>query len=165
MRYYDIVAMDHIEAGLAGRLGFSNIFTKEDVNVIEKPSGRMPYLLKSSEPGTIFRALDDSNCIGVVFKDNVPVKKILEKAASSEKPVVMPASELTCVSGPQFMKNTYKLRSVFAACRKAGAGMAIASLSGSDSSLLSAMQLLELAKFVGADDIAAKKLLAHRWIE
>lgn len=163
MRYYDIVAMEGVGEGLSRSLGFERVFSAKDIRVIDRPSGNSAYLLRSSEPGSIFRALGDRNCLGVIFKDNVPVKKTLEKVASSEKPVVIPITELTCASGASFMRNTYRLRSVLEACEKAGVDAAIVSLASSDSDVLSALQMLELARFIGAGDAKAKAMVSHRW--
>jgi hypothetical protein len=163
MKYYDIIAMEHIAGDTPARLGFDRIFTLKDIKVLERPSSSAPYLLRSSEPGMIFRALGDNNCLGIIFKDNVPVKKTLEKTVAEEKRVVIPASEITCSSGPAFMRNTHRLRSVFAACKKAKARTALVSLAASESAVLSALQMLELARFIGAGDEDAKGMISHRW--
>ena len=165
MKYYDIVALPRVGAALAERLGYANVFSQGEVRVAERPSGDSAYMLRSSEPGFIFKAIGDRNCIGIIFKDNIPVKKTLEKAASEGKAVIIPMTEITCSSGPSLMRNTYRLRSVLAACRKAKTPVALVSLAGSDSALLSAMQMLELARFIGAEYEDAKEMLSHRWIQ
>ena len=161
MRYYDVVAMARVDGGVAARLGYKRILTSEDIRVVERHAGSSRYIIRSSEPGLIFKALGEDLCMGVIFKGNAPVKKLLEKAASSGKPIIIPASEITCATGSAFMRATYGLRSVLSYCVKAGAPVAMASLAASESALLSSMQMLELARFVGASPDRAKEMLGR----
>ncbi len=159
MKYYDIATMPKIDGALSRRLGYSRIFTASEITVAERPANKGRYLLRSSESGMIFKALRDNNCLGIVFRDNLLVKKTLEQAVSNDKLVIIPAGEITCASGPAVMRNTYRLRSVFAYSGVVGAKTAMASLAGSYSALLSVRQMLELAKFIGANHEKAKEMV------
>ncbi len=150
--------MQHIDNTLAAKLGYKKIFAACDIGIVERPVDRS-YILRSAEPGTIFKALGDINCRGVIFKGNELIKKTLEKAASNGKLVIMPVSEITQASGPTFMRNVYRLRSIFAYSKKSGAEMAIISLADGDNGLLSSMQMFELARFLGANETEAKAML------
>ncbi len=165
MKYYDITALPDIDVAFWKRLGYSKIYTRNEVRIEERQNGTGAYILKSSEPGRIFRSISDRNCVGIVFRDNLPVKRVLEKAAAEDKPVIIPISKLTCSTGPSFMKNTYGLKSIFASCVNVGVTVAAASLAANADSLLSSLQMLELSKFIGASEEQAKEMISHRWIE
>ncbi len=162
MEYSDIAAMEAVPESTAKVLGYRKIFGRREIEVNEVPSQHSACVVRSSEPGVLGMALRRSNVIGVMIKDNELIRRTVEEAAEAEKALFLSAHELTCVETRERLRNLYRMRSLLSFAMRTGAEVRLVSLAQEDSCLLSAMQLVELARFLGAGEAHAKEMV--RWM-
>ncbi len=158
MAYTDLVLMQQTSIELAKRLGYSRIFTSSDISIARKQSVRKCIFI-GSEKGRLDHAIRDSSVIGIVLEDSIESKSVIEHAASEGKPIFLIATHLTSAATQARLRSIYRMRRLFGFARHARASIGIISLASEPAELLSSMQMLEIAKMLGADEPYAKEML------
>ena len=161
IKYFDVVDSSGVDQALTKRLGYAKVFVVgKDVlvkNAVD--SEGKACIVASRNPQTILRASRSRSVVGVVFDDAELLKKNLEELRDGEKLLVIPACYLFADDQRTRQRNLYRVRKLYKNAKRVGVGMAIASMARSKEYLLSAAQMAELAKYIGASDSDAKKMV------
>ena len=166
MDYYDIAYETcDINKDLEARLGYKRIFlTNKDVKIID---GSTRY--KNSEiEGSIFLNAGEDNIIGVLnaspravsFLDSKINKKALEQMAERKILLCLPISILTSSYGLQRSRNLYLMGKLFNYAKSMKISVSFVTLAKNNMNLCSYLQLIELAKVLGADEEYARKSIS-----
>ncbi len=162
--YYDI-AYDtcNISKSFETALGYKRIFlASKDIKIIEGNS-------KGSDiSGSIFIDSGRSNAISILnmspsaiaFLDSRINKKTLEQMRERGIVLCIPVSILTNSYGLQRSRNLYMMSKLFSYAKGIKLDVSFATLAKSNAHLCSYMQLVELAKLIGADEEYARKSIS-----
>ncbi len=158
MKYFDI-AQFKVDPKLAERLGYARLFSPDEIALTSVPrSSGTQYLLQSEDPGHLYKALKDRNCIGIAITSNTLIKKTLEQVRLSEKLLFFIASEFTNADNASLLRNLSRARLLYKFVLKEHVQMAIVSMAADATGLLSSAQLVAVAKLIGADEVRAKAM-------
>ncbi len=162
MNYFDLVEMKSVDRALTSRLGYKKILNLgTDVIVASdlKFDRNKKVIVKSSDKGVLSRALTERRVIGIIIEDNELVKKILDEAKEDSKIVFLVASELTSENRERRLRVWYRARNLFKFAKNIGTKISLVTLAKDKNYLLSANQMMEISKFVGADLAYSKEML------
>lgn len=162
MGYFDLSYLPNINENLKKRLGYKRIFViGQDVFLTNtQNSTARKTIIKSSDPKRVSSALRESNNIGVLFEDNVLIKKAIEEAGNNDKLVIFSLSDLMGKDPVQTSRNMNKIKTIMIYAKKFGARMAIITLAARIEDLTSAMQAIALSELLGMDSESSKKALS-----
>ena len=148
--FYDIAYFD-VDKGLTKLLGYKKIYRiGKDVTLNEDGD----YIIADAQ---LLHRFKLSNIIGVrVSKVN---KALFQKIKESDKPIIIDISNL--LSGGDFIKEYNTARNILRNAIKIGLRVSLASFAKDDAHLVSALQMLEIAKFLGAGEDKAKEILGN----
>ena len=159
MAYFDLSSLDAVDRKTASLLGYKKIFTRSEIPVADKLDSSQPCIVRSGEAGMLSRALRRSNVLGVIIKDNELLRMIVEEAVVNEKVICLSVHDLTCVDTRSRQRNLYRMRGLMAFAMRSKARIALVTAAEVESCLLSSMQMMEIAKYLGAKEEQAKKIL------
>ncbi len=168
MEYFDIIDYSGHEEDperLAGLLGYRKIFElgKDALLVDAKDadslarSGKKLIIRDSSEKGLLIHALKNSAVIGILANSNLDAD-VMETVKSLRKLIILSASALTSTNKHTRIANLGKMRRVVRDCMHKKLKLAISSFAGQKEYMLSSLQLVEIAKFAGADEETARSM-------
>jgi RNase P/RNase MRP subunit p30 len=162
LKYYDLSYLSNIEESLVTRLGYKKIFViGKDVHLINQPRpGEVKTIIRSNDPKKIASALRNNDTIGVLFEDNILLKKSIEEAGNNGKPVFLSLSDLMDKDPVQTSRNMNRIRTIVTFARKFGAEIAIATFATRQAYLTSAMQAMALSELLGVSIDESKKALS-----
>lgn len=163
MKYFDLVLMERMDEGLAERLGYGRIFIPSEIEVmysVSKKNGDGKYIVRSQKEGTLDRAIRDCNALGIIIDDSLLVRHVIRDLKRNDKALFLVASELTRVEKSDMLRNIYRMRNLLSFAMHADVDIALITLAKGPEELLSSRQMLEIAKFLGADRERAKGMLA-----
>ncbi len=164
MKYFDIAGYK-VDPSLAKRLGYAKIFPNDEISLETKPINRKTqYILYSSDPSQVHRALKDPLCLGLALHDNTLVKKSIEQLNDNEKCLFLITSKLIGSESGSSLRSFGRARQLLASARRSGAKVALVTMANDAADLLSPLQMLGIAKLLGADDEYAKKML-NAWCD
>jgi hypothetical protein len=163
--YYDVAYNTcKIDANLEKRLGLKKILLSDsDLKVMDANS-------KGNIEGSIFMASGEQNNLldilnrkpnAVAFTDLIINKKALEQMEDKGITLFMPLSIITMSYGLQRSRKIYMMKKLFTHANKIKLNASFATLAKSNIELCSYMQIVELAKLVGADEDYARKSLSE----
>ncbi len=142
LKYYDLSYLSNIDEGLEKRLGYKKIFViGKDVHLVnsQKPvEGKT--IVKSKDPKNIASALKDNNTIGVLFDDNVLLKKAIEAAGDNDKLVILSLSDVVGKGPLQASRNMGRIRTIISFAKRFNADISIVTLAARKADLTSTMQ-------------------------
>jgi len=159
--YFDVAGEGcRIDKGLEPALGFKKIFVaNKDIKVVDGTGGKT-----GNVEGSIFVASEKSNMIqilnmsprAVVFSDSKINKKALEQMRDRDILLCIPADLITGTSGLHRSRNMYMMGKLFDHARSIKLEVSFITLAQSNAHLCSYMQLIEIAKLIGADEEYAR---------
>jgi K+ transporter len=163
--FYDLVSETCVfDDAFASRLGFKKVFRlnsdikaaghgSENSNVSNQIAfGRQTsQLLPLVRHGARFVAITDS------YID----KQLMQSIKDNGCILCMPMSIITASYGPERSRNTYRMKRLFEHARKMGIEVGFVSMAKTKEYMNSYMQLIELAKLIGADERYARYSLGE----
>ncbi len=160
MAYFDLVGMESADRKTASLLGYKKIFSAKEIVLTDNVNLGEPCIVISNEPGTLGRALRKGNVEGVMIKDNELIRQAVEECREHEKLLCFSARELTAVDTRTRMRNLYRMRGLMAFALRSRARIALITLAKDESEMLSSMQMTGLAKFLGASEEQAERMIS-----
>jgi hypothetical protein len=164
--YYDVAYETcDINKDLERSLGFKRIFVaNKDVKIVDgghyKGNDVEKSIFIDSGKGEIFSALNLSPA-AVVFFDMKINKKALEQMKERKIALCMPISALTSSYGLQRSRSLYMMTKLLHHAKSIKLDVVFLTLAKTKTNLCSYMQLLEIAKLIGADEEYARKSMSE----
>ena len=166
MDYYDIV-MDScsIDEKLVQRLGFKKIFSVgKDVKLANlndpKIKGASGGIIMGEDKNKLF-ACARGDVKAVIVTDFRIDKKLMAHMAENDIMLCIPVSAITFSYGLSRSRAIFMLNTLFTYARKSGIEVSFITLAQSEMYMASAMQLIELAMLVGADEKYARHSISE----
>ena len=161
MNFYDIAADQcTFDGAFEKRLGFKRIFViNRDVAAVGHGDENRQITEKSIAFGKAkeqLLALVKNGASAVAITDSYIDRKLMEAIKDNKCVLCLPMNIITASYGVERARNIYRMRKLFADARKRGIDVCFASMAKSPAYLNSYMQLIELAKLVGADERYAR---------
>ncbi|MFP3288892.1 MAG: hypothetical protein RXO35_00425 [Candidatus Micrarchaeota archaeon] len=150
--FYDIAYFD-VDKALTKLLGYKRIYCiGKDISLNEEGD----YIIADAQALHKFKL---SNIIGVrVSKVD---KALFQKIKENDKPIIIDISNL--LSKGDFIREYNTSRNILRNAIKMGLRVSLASFAKDEEHLLSALQMLEIAKFLGAGEERAKEMLGNSY--
>lgn len=164
MQFFDIVSLKE-EADirkLALRLGYKKILSAgTEIHIISSPGDAKDgkNIIRSNNAEAIAKAIRNNSVIGVIAGEVRLDKKLLEEIRSEEKLLLIPLSDIVCSRHETLQGNIKRARGALREALMSHVKVAVISLAPSRECMLSCMQMLELAKLIGATESGAKEML------
>ncbi len=162
MEFYDIASETcELDESLVKRLGFKQIFL---INKDVRAAGAGTSDTKESK---IAFGKDKNQLMNqvkrganaVAITDSYIDKKLIDTIKEEKCILLMPMNIITASSGIERSHNIFKMAKLFTYARKKGIEVGFASMAKTPLYLNSYIQLIELAKLIGADDKYARHSL------
>lgn len=160
LAYFDLTNMQ-IDRKMVKILGFKRIFTTEEICITEGLNTEKACIVMSGEPGILGRALHRNNVKGIIIKDNELLKMVVEEVKNAGKLLCFSTHDLTCVDTRMRLRNIHRMRNLIAFATRSKAKIALLTLADDESCLLSSLQMVEVAKFLGATEEHAKSMVSN----
>jgi hypothetical protein len=160
MRFFDLVNMpDARVEPLGKRLGYEKMFqVGKDVDILDDSArARNKSIIRSDDLEVIFRGLRQAPVVGLLPKNLYASKKALDSARENEKLVFIPLSDVTCSDSASLAGNLAKTRKLVRSVLMARVPFALVSMAGSSECLMSSLQMIEVAAFLGIEPARAKE--------
>lgn len=145
-------------------MGFRRIFVAgKEVRVVEgsyKGDDVEKSIFVDSGKGDLFAALNLSPA-AIVFSDMRINKKALEQMNERKIALCMPMSSLTSSYGLQRSRSLYMMSKLLHHAKSIKLDVSFVTLAKSRTNICSYMQLLELAKLIGADEEYARRSISE----
>lgn len=160
-QYFDLVHMADVDRGLVSRLGYKRIFSENEIKVVDslKSNNGSKLILRSGEVGKIDRWVRDNNVIGIIIEDYTLVRKIITAIKDNDKLLLFVAGDLTDVDRNARLRNITRMRTLFKSAVHYGVETSLITLAKDCACLLSSLQMVEIAKLIGADEKQAIRML------
>lgn len=160
MEYYDIVRSScSFDSGLCSKLGFKAIVKAPgEVSIVDASEGKSDKILGSIAYGG-GKPLVSAAKIGakaIWITDYLIDKKLLEVMADGSVAAVFAMSDIVLSKGLQRSKTMSRMASLLNYSIKMDVEPCFITLADSQKNMCSYMQLVELAKLLGADDDCAR---------
>ncbi len=161
MNFYDIVSETcTFDADFAKRLGFKQIFKlRKEI----RPVGHGYEQEKIVDNSMAFGrdknqliSLVKNGATAVAITDSYIDKKLMDTIKQESCILCIPTCIITASYGVERSRNIYKMSRLFAYAKKQGIDVCFASIATSKAHVNSYMQLIELAKLIGADEKYAR---------
>lgn len=161
--YYDI-AYDScsVDSALEKRLGYKKIFiANKDIKVIEDTKGNVEdnIIVNSNRLNALAVLSQSPNA--VILSDLRIDKKLMEQMLEKEIAICLPMYMITGNSGMNRSKTLYMMSKLLDYAMSLELDVSFITLAKSSSNLCSYMQLIELAKLLGADEQYARKSVSE----
>ncbi len=161
MNFYDIAADScTFDGAFEKRLGFKKIFViNRDVAAVGHGDENRQITEKSIAFGKAkdqLLALVKNGASAVAITDSYIDRKLMDTIKENKCILCMPLSTITASYGVERARNIYRMRKLFADARKRGIEVCFISMARTPQFQNSYMQLIELAKLVGADERYAR---------
>ncbi len=163
MQYFDLVRTDDFDDGLAHRLGYKKIYrvgNEIELSDSLSISRKRPAIIASANPGVLLKALRESRVIGVILEGSAPMGKVIMVAKEMEKPIIIPLDWMKAAH-QQRQKAIYGTRKLVALLSKARAEAVFVTLAKDRHAMLSAGQLIQIARFLGAQEKGSKEMASR----
>ena len=163
MRYFDIVTTSEVDDSLAKRLGYSKVFVVgKDLEIITDLKIRTgkKAIVRGKNIGTLMRAIKESSVLGIMIDDSLILGKAIMAAKENDKPLILSTEGLNSRNYTTRLKTLYRLRKILKFALKARAEIIFVTLAGDRQSILSTAQMIEIGKFIGANDEQSRKMLS-----
>ena len=167
MHYFDIVGIDEREASpMLGLLGYRKFFyIGKDIFIgsadyANESRGKGVLVeISKGETGSFLRAIERNNVLGALASERIS-KNALGIIAENKKLFAFNASELICVDQKTRLRNMRRYRRELELALHLKVQAAIATFAREKENLLSSAQIIEVAKFMGADQNIAKGMVS-----
>gem|GEM_PF-1534979 len=151
--------MEVPEKKMGNLLGYKKILGKKELPVVDGLSSNNKCIVRGGESGILDRALRRNNVIGIIIKDNELIRMSVEEVKETDKLLFLSVHDLTCVDTRTRLRNLYRMRGLLSFATHSKAKVSLISLAEDESCLLSSIQMIEMAKFLGANEEQAKKMI------
>ena len=165
MAYFDVVASDDA-AQISKELGYKKIFLiGSDVLIADakEAEGEMgkKVIVSGGPVGILMHVMGKNNVIGLLVSGNEANKQLLANMAENGKLIIFSASNLTCTDQRTRLRNLGLYKQLLKTAKHVKVPLAIATVAQDRTGALSPAQLIEIAKFIGADHETAKAMLSE----
>jgi len=148
--FYDVTYFD-VDKGLTKLLGYKKIYCiGKDVTLNEDGD----YIIADAQ---LLHRFKLSNIIGI--RASKVDKELFQKIKESDKPLIIDVSNL--LSSNEFIKEYNTAKNILRNAIKMGLSVSLASFAKDEAHLVSALQMLEIAKFLGLGEDKAKEILGN----
>ena len=148
--FYDVTYFD-VDKGLTKLLGYKKIYCiGKDVTLNEDGD----YIIADAH---LLHRFKLSNIIGI--RASKVDKELFQKIKESDKPLIIDVSNL--LSSNEFIKEYNTAKNILRNAIKMGLSVSLASFAKDEAHLVSALQMLEIAKFLGLGEDKAKEILGN----
>ena len=148
--FYDIAYFD-VDKGLTKLLGYKKIYRiGKDVTLNEEGD----YIIADAH---VLHRFKLSNIIGI--RTSKVDKALFQKIKESDKLLIIDISNL--LSSGDFIREYNTAKNILKNAIKIGLRVSLASFAKDEAHLVSALQMLEIAKFLGAGEDKAKEILGN----
>jgi len=164
MEYYDVAYETcGTDSKLEKRLGYERIFSSKEAKVVDgnsyKGSEVEDSLFISSPRANIMAALKASPK-AVVFPDSRIDRKVIKVVAEREVALCIPIGDLTSSYGLQRSRSLYMTSKLFDYARSKKIDVSFVTLARDRTQLCSYIQLIEMAKLLGASEEYARESIS-----
>jgi len=165
MQFFDLVDFDEGSlAELTSRLGYKKAFhVGKDIEMIERMQGggneKVMKIVQSSNDEVVMKALRQNDVIGAIAANDTISKKALEVLKNNEKLLIIPLSPVVCAEEGARTQKLIRTRLLVRAALMSKARIAIVSMAQCRECLMSTLQMLEVANFLGIEQERAKEAL------
>ncbi len=163
MAYYDIVmgSCTHDER-FVQRLGFKRVFSADGIGAVVQGSGtkvpQKPFIAIGHDAGWLTNMMKNGAAALVVERNDAD-RKLLAVMRDRDATLLVPLGPMTELFGLRRTRTMYFMHSMVKLAMKMKVRVGFASLAGSRLQMCSYMQLIELAKLVGATEGLAREAL------
>jgi len=148
--FYDIAYFD-VDKGLTKLLGYKKIYRiGKDVTLNEEGD----YIIADAH---VLHRFKLSNIIGI--RTSKVDKALFQKIKESDKLLIIDISNL--LSSGDFIREYNTAKNILKNAIKIGLNVSLASFAKDEAHLVSALQMLEIAKFLGVGEDKAKEILGN----
>jgi hypothetical protein len=165
LEYYDIVRSScNFDEKLCMKLGFKGIAKAPgDISITDAASGRIVRGERNIVygSGNLLIGAVKKGAGAVWITDYLLDKKLLDVISDNSIPLVFPLSDIIFAKGLQRPRLMAKMSVLLKYSKKLGLGISFITLADSQKNMCSYMQLIEIAKLLGADDELARTGLSE----
>lgn len=164
MQYCDYVRDSNaLDAKTAKLLGFKKVFNSTDgISIITEPQSIGPHetnVIIEGHCGYIAKYINDKRVIGMIIEDFQADRNLIEHARHKEKIIMINAGKITNSNDNYRARNLIRARELVKNALHYKIKIAISSTARNPNEVLSAGQLIELAKILGANEEQSKNML------
>lgn len=163
MQFFDLVNFqDESLELLSRRLGYRKMLVAgRDVEIVTKPIPEMRKkgIIVSDDLESVTKALKQNSILGLIAVGSALDKKVLAEIKETEKVLFVPLSRVTCAGGESRAHALARTRSIVKNAMAARVPLALISFAESRECVMSPLQMIEVAGFVGIDQAVAKVAL------
>ena len=161
MDFYDIVMPScEFEDSFAKRLGFKSIFKcASDIGLVDvdkKPSFPEGSFIAIGSNKNNLIAAARAGAAAVVVSDSRIDRKLMMELREQRTPLVVPTTLITASYNLERPKRLYMISKLYSHAKKLGLDIGFASMAESKANMCSCIQIIELAKLIGADENQAR---------
>ncbi|MGC8571943.1 MAG: hypothetical protein ACP5RI_03350 [Candidatus Micrarchaeia archaeon] len=155
MDFYDIISDFNVEEKLEKDLGFKKFLVLgKDIQYSEKFKKDVDIGISSDVKE--LKQFVHHGVPAIVIKGSYINKMLLSMMKDNNTIIYLPISDITSVYGIERTKRIYYMKKLFEYARSKDINIGFASFATDSFNLLSVIQLIELAKVIGADERYAK---------
>lgn len=161
MDFYDIaMASCEFESAFAQRLGFKKIFVcGRDIQLINADKGssfpKEDFIAIGANKNNLLTAAR-SGASAVAIADSRIDRKLMEELREQKTTLILPTSLITSSYSLERPKRLYLISKLYSHAKKLGIDVGFATMAESRQNMCSYIQLIEIAKLVGADEQQAR---------
>lgn len=160
MDFYDLASEGcTFDDAFARRLGFKKVFTiNKDIKAVghgSEANTAQNAIAFGKDKAQLF-SLVRHGASFVAITDSYIDKKLMQGIKENKCILCMPMSIITASYGLERSRNAYRMKKLFEHARKMGIEVAFVSMAKTKEYMNSYMQLIELAKLIGADERYAR---------
>ncbi len=165
MWFFDIVMIKGISLNaLSRRLGYKKMLeVGKEVEITEnlEEPGRTKRIVRSDNNEVLVKSLRQNDVIGILPKNNLVSKNILETIKADEKILFVPVSLITSADETSRAQKLVNTRRIIRNALKFRTPLSLVTLAERKEDILSSVQMLELASFLGIEQKQAKEALGR----
>ncbi len=164
MRYCDYIRdANAADFKLAKSLGFKKILTPADgISIITCPQtigAHKTKVILEGNCGYIMKHINDRRVVGIIIDDFEADKNLIEHARHKDKILLINAGKITNSSDNYRARNLIRARELVKNALHYKIKIALTSTARNANEVLSAQQLIEIAKVLGASELQGKNML------
>ncbi len=163
MRFFDLANFTDDALGAFGkRLGYEKIFSAgKDVEIIDAVRGdsQKRKIVMSDSAEAVAKGLKQGSVIGIMPRSASVSRKTLDAIKNSEKLLFLNVSQITCAEGNSRLQRLARARGTARSAMMAKVPIVVVSMAEDKEGMMSSLQMLEVAGFLGLDHARAKEAL------
>lgn len=153
MDYYDIALQGcGVDKGLESALGFKKVFLAGRDVALTGKKGNFSGAIATGSDKPVLEEAARSGARALIIEGMRTDRSLIDIMAKRNTVLCIPMSAITSKEGMERSRAIFMARGLFSSARRRRLHVGFVSLAGSREGLCSAMQLIEFAKLVGADE-------------